>query len=139
MPPETPLALQLEIGLTGADAEELDALTRQLCGELADLDGVSAAPVPGGAAPAGAKGVDPMLVGLVAVSVGPTLLTKFLDFLHAWAMRREGQAVKIKLQTPDGAALEVEVPASMPRAEVQQRVSELSAALKEAAARKGKK
>ena len=53
----------------------------------------------------GAK--DRLLLGMLAVSVGPVLLPKFLDFLHAWSMRREGRTVKVKLQTAEGAALEV--------------------------------
>ena len=139
MPAESPLALQLQIGLTDADAEEVDNLTRQLCTELGELDGVDAALAGGRAAPAGTKSVDPTLIGLLAVSVGPVLLPKFLDFLHAWAMRREGQAVKVKLQSAEGAALEIEVPATMSPAQARKWVSEMSAALKEAAPRKSKK
>ncbi len=142
MPTESPLALQLQISLTNADAEEVDALTRQLCAELGDLDGISAALAGERPAPAGAKGamgIDPNLLGLLAVSVGPVLLPKFLEFLHAWSMRREGQAVKVKLQTAEGAALEIEVPASMSPTQARQWVNEMSAALKDRAPRKSKK
>ena len=37
------------------------------------------------------------------------MLPKFLDFLHAWAMRKENRHIKVKLQADD-KSVEIEVP-----------------------------
>jgi hypothetical protein len=124
-----PIPLMVQLAFKDGDAEELERLTRQLSEDLRELDVERVEPVSGGALPEGAKGVDPMLLGMLAVWVGPVLLPKFLDFLHAWAMRREGRTVKVKLQKADGSALEVEVPATMSRTEVKTWVNTVSEAL----------
>src|SRR5215216_2383641 len=59
-------------------------------------------------APEGTKSIDPVIAGALIISVTPTVLTKFLDFLHAWAMRRENHTLKIKIQTPDNSVIEIE-------------------------------
>jgi hypothetical protein len=138
MPPETNF-IQLTLLIdAGADAhvEELDRLTRQLRDEILELEVESVEPVKGAPAPEGTKGVDPMILGALAVTVGPTVLTKFLEFLHAWAMRREDRTVKLKIQTEGGAMLEVEVPATMSPAEVKQWINSLNETLGK---KKGKK
>lgn len=139
MPPEAnliQLTLLIDAG-ADADAEELDRLTRRLRDEILELQVESVEPVRGAPAPEGTKGVDPMILGALVVAVGPTTLTKLLEFLHAWAMRREGQTVKLKLQNEGGASLEVEVPATMSPAEVKQWVNSLNEALEKK--KKGKK
>ena len=75
--------------------------------------------------------IDPVLLGVLAVGVGPIVLTKVLEFLHAWAMRREGRVVKIRIQAGPDSSLEVEVPAIMPRSEVKTWINTVSEALNE--------
>jgi hypothetical protein len=134
------IPLTIQVALKDGDAEELEALTRQLRDELRELDVERVEPVTGSALPEGAKGVDPMLLGMLAVWAGPVVLPKFLEFLHSWAMRREGRTVKVKLQTAEGAALEVEVPATMSPAEVKTWIRTVSEALaQKSTPKKGKK
>jgi len=106
----TQLVVQVEAA--EEDAEVVDAITRQLHDEIQDLDIESAELIKLGSVPQGAKPVDPVVLGALAVTVGPLVLTKVLDFLHAWAMRREDRNVKIKIQSAD-KSLEVEVPTTM--------------------------
>lgn len=129
------LTLLIDAG-TDADAEELDRLTRQLRAEILELEVESVEPMKGAPAPEGTKGVDPMILGALVVAVGPTTLTKLLEFLHAWAMRREDRTVKLKIQTEGGAMLEVEVPATMSPAEVKQWVNSLNETLEKKKGRK---
>lgn len=58
----------------------------------------------------GAKDIDPAVFALVSLTIVPTVLTKFLEFLHAWSMRRENHHIKIKIQKPNNASVEIEVP-----------------------------
>lgn len=67
-----------------------------------------------------ARSIDPVIVGAVIVAVGPAVLPKFLEFLHAWAMRREERTVKISIKRPKGDSLEIEVPYAMSLPEVKQ-------------------
>lgn len=55
------------------------------------------------------KDVDPLALGVLSLTLTTTLLPKFLDFLHAWLMRRENRHVKVKLQADD-KSVEIEVP-----------------------------
>lgn len=56
------------------------------------------------------KNLDPVILGALTLTIIPTILTKFLEFLHAWSMRRENRHLKIKLQLPNKASLEIEIP-----------------------------
>jgi hypothetical protein len=60
--------------------------------------------------PDGTKDIDPAMLAIVVLTIVPTVLTKFLDFLHSWAMRRENHHIKLKIQLPDNASIEIEVP-----------------------------
>jgi hypothetical protein len=108
------IEILIQAALDNGDAEELDRITRQLRRELLDLDVESVKFVESDASETarGSKAIDPVVLGALVVAVGPTLLTKFLEFLHAWAMRREGCTIKIKIQSKKGALVEVEVPAT---------------------------
>lgn len=108
--------------------DDLDMTTRQLYSELQDLDLESVALVKQDSAPQGAKLGDPVLLGTLAVAVGPLVLSKLLEFLHAWAMRGEGRTIRIKIELAD-RSLEAEVPATMSRTEVQIWINGLREAL----------
>ena len=73
----------------GADAEELDDLTRRLRQQILQLDVDSVEHVSGGAAPPGARVVDVMLIGslLVTLSKSPELLKMVVGTVEAWAGR----------------------------------------------------
>jgi hypothetical protein len=88
--------LQISLG-EDADAEELDRLTRQLRNELRDVSGVEGAElVRGEPAPQGAKAVDPVTLGALALVILPTVLPKLVEFLQAWVLRGQGRAIKFK-------------------------------------------
>ena len=112
------LELILQIIVEDGDDEEIDKVSRRLYRELIDLDVDSVERISMGIVPEGAKSVDPTLLGLLIVSVGPIMLTKFLEFLHAWCMRDESRTVKIKMQAKSGDAIEIEVPTQMSPSEL---------------------
>ena len=98
MSTDNPTQLVLQFSAGGeADTEYLDHLTRQLRCELSEVDGVEAVNfVAGGAAPAGAKSVDPVTLGVLAIAVLPSLLPKLVDFVQAWVLRGQNRVVKFK-------------------------------------------
>ncbi len=117
------------VGLHDGDNEDLDRLTRQLRHDIRELDVERADLVSGGAPPEGTKSLDWTMIGAIAVTVWPVVLPKVLEFLQAWAMRHQGQAVKIKIQTKDGASVEVEAPATMSAADLDAWISAASTSL----------
>jgi hypothetical protein len=92
------IELILEVGAgVGAEAEDLDRLTRQLRGEILDLSEIeSVGLVKGGRARQGTKLGDPVTLGALAVAVLPKFLPKLVDFVQAWIMRGQGRTVKFK-------------------------------------------
>jgi hypothetical protein len=123
------LEVILQVDWPKADENQIDDATRQLLSEIRQLDVFSAELLKAGPAPEGSMAVDPVIVGMLIVAIGPTLLTKLLDFLHAWAMRREGRTIKIKIQTPDGAIVEVEFPQTVSFDDVEQWIAKVEAAV----------
>ncbi len=103
------LTLQLDAG-ADAGAEELDRLTRQLLGEIREVEVESAKLVTSGAAPTGAKG-DPVTLGALAVLVLPSVLPKLIEVLQAWMMRGQGRTVKFKGRVAVG---EIEIEGATP-------------------------
>ncbi len=105
--------LEINIELSGQELEQLDISTRQLYTELKSLEietikfFVSKEPQP-----EGVKAVDPATVNALILTVSPILITKLLEFLHSWNLRKDGRSIKIKIQKQDGQSVEVEVPAS---------------------------
>jgi hypothetical protein len=91
----------LQVSLEGSDAEQLDHVTRQLLNEVRDLEIESAELVKGGAAPQGAKAIDPATLGAIALVALPTVLPKLIDFLQSWVMRQHGRTVKFKGKISD--------------------------------------
>ncbi len=95
--PATPLDFVLLVQ-AGHDAgpEEVDALARQLLGELLETDVQSAGLLKGGPAPAGTKAADVAALGALAVAVLPSFLPKLVEMVQAWALRGQGRVVKFK-------------------------------------------
>ena len=124
-----PITLQLEAG-ADAGAEELDQLTRQLRDELAELPEVQSADLlRAGAAPRGSKGLDPISLGALAVSILPTAVPKLVEVLGGWLMRGENRKIKIKTQMGD-RSVELEYsPSAMSQADLKQLVEALTSAL----------
>ena len=60
----------------------------------------------------GQRGADALVIGTVMLTFIPIVLPKFLEFLHAWAMRRENSNIHIKIESKN-KTVEVEVPSSM--------------------------
>lgn len=129
-PKAASLILHIQAG-KGTDAEELDCLTRQLLAEIQELEVESVELVKDKAIPSGAKSVEAVTLGALAVSVLPTVIPKLIDFLQAWVMRRERRMVKIKTQTGD-RSLEVEYsPTTMSPDELKSLVDMLTGAVTE--------
>ncbi len=104
MPPDTNtinLTLHVNAG-ENADAEEVDRLTRRLLAEIRELDveSVELARDEEGV-PEGAKLVEAIALGSLAVQLLPSVVPKLIEFLHAWTLRGQGQTIKIKTQQGD--------------------------------------
>lgn len=93
-----PDTLELTLTLSAAehDAERLDNLTRQLLTELKDLNLESANLASREELPPGAKGVDPVTAGAIAIAVLPTMLPKVLEFLQSWTLQGKGRTIIFK-------------------------------------------
>jgi len=118
--------LEVFIGVEDGDKQELQETTLQLLDELRYFDIESADLIAIGQAPQGSKVVDPVILGAIAVAVGPMVLTKILEFIHIWSLRREGRRIKIKIQTDASTSLEIDVPGVMSPVEVKNWIDTLS-------------
>lgn len=89
-----------------ADAEELLGLTQRLRGELLALDVDEVALAGGGEAPDGAKGVELLAFGGLAIrfALRSAVLRSVVDTTVAWLGRQQARSVKLTL---DGDTLEV--------------------------------
>lgn len=118
MTSEQVLPLTVKIESADTTNDELDSITRQLRLELEDLDPGIVFITEQAQIPEGAKSLDPLTLGALATLISSAVLPKFLEFLHAWCMRQEGQTVSIEIQNGKDRALKVQVPASMDRQQV---------------------
>jgi hypothetical protein len=93
-----PEALQFNLTISAhhKSSEELDYMTRQLLKELKELEVESARLVSGDITPAGAKGLESVTVGAIAIAVLPTMLPKVLEFLQSWSLQGKGRTIKFK-------------------------------------------
>lgn len=101
----TQLTLNIDAG-PGADAEELEELTRRLREELMELDVEAVDLVRVGETPKRAKAGDPVAWGtlLVTLAASGGVLTTLINTLHAWLTRHERRSVTLEI---DGDRLEV--------------------------------
>src|SRR5512138_1710638 len=88
--------LNIQVLADGATEEELDQMTRGLLAELQDMDVERAELAKGGAAPDGAKAVDPVTTGSIIMAVLPGLLPRVIEGIQSWAMRGSNRTVKFK-------------------------------------------
>jgi hypothetical protein len=124
----TRFTLHVDAG-ADADDEERDRVTRQLRDELRDLDGVEPVkPVEAGTVPEGAKSAEAMTLGALAVTILPSVIPKFIEFLQTWSMRGENRTVKIEARIGD-RSVNVEVPRTMSPDELKGLVDMLTGAL----------
>ena len=104
--------IRLDVQRDGADAEEVDTLTRRLYAELSGLELEHLEHVRGGATPNGAKVTDPVTLGALAIAVLPSLLPKIMDFLDKWSQRAADSKIKLKI-VRSGDSVEIELPAKL--------------------------
>ncbi len=90
------IEFDVEISIEDLKEDYLDKATRQLLSEIRETDVESARSTAGGAVPAGAKSVEAVTTGAIAIAVLPTFLPKVVDVIQAWAMRGKGRTVKFK-------------------------------------------
>ncbi len=124
---ETGLILNLEAG--DIDTDALDALTRQLRGELLELGVDAAEVVASGEVPEGVKSPEAVTWGALAVAVMPSFLPKLVEYLQSWSMRGENRRVRIKTQVGD-RSVEVEyAPSALSQDELARLVDKLTGSL----------
>lgn len=120
MEDETLIKLTIYVEQPNADRVEADNAIHGLREELKDFDVGAISWVGAGTDSKGAKGsIDPAVLGALLIAVTPIVLSKILEFLHAWAMRREGRSIKIKFKNKESELVEVEIPRDMKPTELQ--------------------
>jgi hypothetical protein len=118
------------------DLERLDRVTRQLRGELLDLDVEAVDFVQEEKLPEGTKAADAVTLGALAVTVLPNFLPRLVEFLQAWTLRGEGRKVKVKSQVGD-RSIELEyTPEALSQGELKTLLETLTSALAEGQAEK---
>jgi hypothetical protein len=90
------LHIDLMVSAPANSDEELDRMTRQLLRELKTFDLESIQLKSEGRPPAGAKGIEAVTAGTIAVSVLPAVFPKLVEFLQAWSLQGRGRTVKFK-------------------------------------------
>jgi hypothetical protein len=89
-------SLELELDVSDGDAEELERLTRQLRGQLEELDVEAVEPISGGPAREGSKAIDWIVVGGLAVRYGPAGFSAVVRTVRAWVARDARRSVTIR-------------------------------------------
>jgi len=94
--------VDVSVAEVGADAEQLEELTRALRAEILTLDVESVVPRSGGEAPPGTRGVDAAAVGALVVSVAPALgaVARLVTTVVDW-LRRGGTQRTVRLKIGD--------------------------------------
>jgi hypothetical protein len=89
-------SLELQLDTSDGDAEELERLTRQLRGQLEELDVDAVEPISGGPAPEGTKAVDWVVIGGLVVRYGPAGVSAVVRSVQAWVSRDARRSVTIR-------------------------------------------
>jgi hypothetical protein len=95
MSDQEPIEFDVEVSAEDSTEEDIDLMTRQLLGELRQLDVESAELTAVGPPPVGAKG-GPIAVGEIAIEVLPAAVPALIKFVQAWMGRSRGRQVKFK-------------------------------------------
>lgn len=115
--------IQLENAL--ASPSDLEASTLALEKELGrSLGGIRKAEA------GGHKDIDPLAFATLTVAVAPVVVTKFFEFLNAWALRRENRHVRIKLQLGKDKSIEFEGSETLSKEDVEKWIRVLDGAMK---------
>ncbi|MFI1419989.1 hypothetical protein ACH4VX_18740 [Streptomyces sp. NPDC020731] len=91
---------RMRLELTGrqdSDQEELDELTLRLRERLLELGVDDVEPIRSGEVPEGAKPVDAIAVGALAVTLAPIALRSVLDLVRTWIENRPVRTVGVTL------------------------------------------
>lgn len=91
---------RMHLVLTGckdSDQEEVDALTRLLRERLLELDVANVELSRAGQIPTGAKPVDAITVGAIAVTMAPIALRSVLSLVQSWIESRPVRTVSLTL------------------------------------------
>ena len=122
------LILNLDLG-EDVDPDMLDSQTRQLCEELQDLNVESVGPLKTAEIPEGAKAVEAVTLGALALAVLPVVIPKLVEFLQSWVNRAEYRKIKVKTQLGD-RAIELEfAPVDLSPKDLRRLVSTLTEAM----------
>jgi hypothetical protein len=106
-------------------AEDVDALTRRLRGEIQEL-GVEAVTLQTtNTAPSGTKSVEAVTIGALAVTVLPQVLPRLIEFLQAWSLRSKDRTVKIKASVGD-RSVDIEYPEGASEVAVQALIQKMT-------------
>ena len=89
-------ALELHLEVDDADAVELARLTRQLRGQLEELDVDAVQPISRGPTPEGSKAADWIVVGGLLVQLGPAAIAAVVHTVQAWVARDAHRSVTIR-------------------------------------------
>ena len=120
------LILNLDLDV---DPDELARQTRKLHDELQDLIIESADRLKSGAVPRGAKAVETVALGALALAVPPVFVPKLVEFLQSWVNRAEYRKIKVKTQVGD-RSIELEyAPENLSTKELKRLVSTLTEAM----------
>ena len=95
---ENTSTLFVELSVDGGDPAELDELTRQLAGELNDLNVDDVIQVSEGDAPSGSKALDMTQIGQLAVTLAPSVVGPLFDLLKSWVQRKPSTPVKVRVR-----------------------------------------
>ncbi len=101
-------AVRVQLGEDGADAERVEQLTGYLRGELLELGVAEVKALPGGSAPPGSRGFDPVTAGGLLITLGKSAegLRSVVATVREWLSRggRVKRTVRLEI---DGDVLEL--------------------------------
>jgi hypothetical protein len=103
-----PVELLIKLSTPGEEPSVLDEATRQLKEEIAGLPVDAIESVAAGAAPNGAKGSETAMLGELAVTLSPAIITFVFELLKLWADRRLTAPVKIRVKVKPSTSQEIE-------------------------------
>jgi hypothetical protein len=120
----------IEVLLEEGDPAELEALTRQLQAEVAELHVDAIQPVSLGAAPEGSKALDMAAVGQMMVTLAPTVVPPLFELLKSWVERKPSTPVKIRIKVGNRTAQIEYDPTRTSAEDLEQLVKALNKSLK---------